>query len=157
MVRNELKSILPHVEGLAKCLDADIVLLRVFETDFGQVDYYGHSPEFYEAIRVNYKNQILAYLAEVQTEHLGNDVRVRFLAMEGPVTDTILATAEREEVDLIAMASHGRTGLSRVLYGSVAAEILRRVERPLLLIRSERREKGSRERVKKSLASTIVQ
>ncbi|MBU4426139.1 MAG: universal stress protein, partial [Proteobacteria bacterium] len=39
-------------------------------------------------------------------------------------------------VDLIAIASHGRSGLSRVFYGSVAAGILNRADRPLLLIRS---------------------
>jgi len=44
---------------------------------------------------------------------------------------------EREGADLIAMASHGRTGLARVFYGSVAAGILHKVDRPLLLIRSE--------------------
>jgi nucleotide-binding universal stress UspA family protein len=42
----------------------------------------------------------------------------------------------QEEADLIAMASHGRSGLSRVFYGSVAAGVLHRVDRPLLLIRS---------------------
>ena len=38
--------------------------------------------------------------------------------------------------DLIAMASHGRTGMSQVFYGSVAAGVLHRVDRPLLLVRA---------------------
>ena len=45
--------------------------------------------------------------------------------------------AERERVDLIAMASHGRTGLSRAVYGSVAAGVLHQVDRPMLLVRAE--------------------
>jgi nucleotide-binding universal stress UspA family protein len=44
--------------------------------------------------------------------------------------------AEDEKADLIAMASHGRTGFSRVFYGSVAAAILNQTEKPLLLIRA---------------------
>ena len=44
--------------------------------------------------------------------------------------------AQEHAVDLIAMASHGRGGLSRVFYGSVAAGILQRIDRPLLLIRA---------------------
>ena len=39
--------------------------------------------------------------------------------------------------DLIALASHGRTGLAQVFYGSVAAGVLQRVTRPLLLVRSQ--------------------
>ena len=48
----------------------------------------------------------------------------------------ITKIAEREGVDLIAMASHGWTGLSQVFYGSVTAGVLHRIDRPLLLIRS---------------------
>jgi nucleotide-binding universal stress UspA family protein len=54
----------------------------------------------------------------------------------GRVVETIIQTAEEEGVDLIALASHGRTGLPQVFYGSVAAGILHRIDRPLLLIRS---------------------
>jgi nucleotide-binding universal stress UspA family protein len=51
--------------------------------------------------------------------------------------EAIIDTAEREDADLIAIASHGRSGLSQVFYGSVAAGVLHRVERPLLVIRSQ--------------------
>lgn len=131
------ESILPYVEGLAKCLGADIILLRVFRTDFGQVDYFRHDPEFYEEIRAECKEEILAYLTGVQEECLGKGLRVLMIAEEDPVVDTILKVTKREGVDLIAMSSHGRTGLARVFYGSVAAGILHQVDRPLLIIRSE--------------------
>jgi nucleotide-binding universal stress UspA family protein len=137
------ESILPHVEGLARCLDAEVILLRVFTTDFGQVDDYGHPPEFYETIRANCKDEILAYLTGVQKERLGNDLRVRVLAEEGPVIDTILSIAASEGAELIAMSSHGRTGLVRMIYGSVADGILHRADRPLLLIRTEKGEASS--------------
>jgi nucleotide-binding universal stress UspA family protein len=54
----------------------------------------------------------------------------------GPTAKKILEMSEQEEADLIAMASHGRTGLARVFYGSVAAGVLHSADRPLLLIRS---------------------
>jgi nucleotide-binding universal stress UspA family protein len=54
------------------------------------------------------------------------------------VVDTIIQTAKEHAVDLVAMASHGRTGLERVFYGSVAAGVLQSVDRPLLLVRSRR-------------------
>ena len=55
----------------------------------------------------------------------------------GPVVEQIIKIADGEDVDLIAIASHGRTGLSRAFYGSVAAGVLHRIDRPLLLIRSD--------------------
>ncbi|MCB0130889.1 MAG: universal stress protein, partial [Caldilineaceae bacterium] len=47
-----------------------------------------------------------------------------------------LDVAERENADLVAMASHGRTGLARVFYGSVAAGLLHAADRPLLVVRA---------------------
>jgi nucleotide-binding universal stress UspA family protein len=40
-------------------------------------------------------------------------------------------------VDLIALASHGRTGVPRVFYGSVAAGLMNQTDRPLLIIRAQ--------------------
>ena len=55
----------------------------------------------------------------------------------GAVVEAIIAAAARHEVDLIALASHGHSGLAQVFYGSVAAGVLQRVDRPLLLVRSQ--------------------
>jgi nucleotide-binding universal stress UspA family protein len=52
------------------------------------------------------------------------------------VVEAICNAAIADDVDLVAMASHGRGGLGRVVYGSVAAGVLERLDRPLLLIRS---------------------
>ncbi|MCB0075487.1 MAG: universal stress protein, partial [Caldilineaceae bacterium] len=56
---------------------------------------------------------------------------------QGPIVRTILDVAERENADLIAMASHGRSGLARVFYGSVAAGVLQSADRPLLIVRAQ--------------------
>ena len=49
---------------------------------------------------------------------------------------TIFDTALAEDADLIAIATHGRSGLSQGFYGSVAAGVLNRADRPLLVTRS---------------------
>lgn len=59
---------------------------------------------------------------------------------QGPVVDTILTVAKNEKVDLIAMASHGYTGLARFLHGSVAAELLHRARTPLLILHTDEEE-----------------
>jgi nucleotide-binding universal stress UspA family protein len=52
------------------------------------------------------------------------------------VASTIIETARQESVDLVAMASHGKGGMQRTFYGSVAISVLNQIDRPLLLIRS---------------------
>jgi nucleotide-binding universal stress UspA family protein len=56
------------------------------------------------------------------------------------VTKVILDLARREQVDVIAMATHGRTGLSRILAGSVAGTVVRTGEIPVMLVRPTSRE-----------------
>jgi nucleotide-binding universal stress UspA family protein len=59
-----------------------------------------------------------------------------FVLNNGPVLATIIEVADQESVDLIAMASHVRSGLSHVFYGSAAIGVLHRVDRSLRIIRS---------------------
>lgn len=55
---------------------------------------------------------------------------------KGPVVQSIVKTAVREEIDLVTMASHGRSGWTRTFFGSVAAGVLQNIDRPILKIRS---------------------
>ena len=61
--------------------------------------------------------------------------RVRTIVEERPPADAILHIAEREEVDAIVMSTHGRSGLSRLVMGSVAESVLHATRRPLLLVK----------------------
>ena len=57
--------------------------------------------------------------------------------IEAPFADqAILAAAERFDVDVLAVGSHGRSGLSRALLGSVAEQVARRSPRPVLIVRA---------------------
>jgi nucleotide-binding universal stress UspA family protein len=55
----------------------------------------------------------------------------------GDPPEEILAAARDREVDLIAMATHGRTGLAQSVFGSVASSVLGSGTRPVLLVRPE--------------------
>ena len=55
--------------------------------------------------------------------------------IEGVPADEICTLAENENIDLIVMSSHGRTGLSRVLIGSVAEKVLRGAKCPVLIVK----------------------
>ena len=62
-------------------------------------------------------------------------LQARRMSVEGDPASAILDVASTENVDLIAMGTHGRSGISRWALGSVAERVLRATEVPLLLIR----------------------
>ena len=63
------------------------------------------------------------------------DVQYRHHYVKGMPIAEIVKFAEREEVDLIVMASHGRTGLARLLMGSIAEGVLRQAPCPVLVVK----------------------
>ena len=133
------EKILPHVEELAKRYQAKVILLQVVEykaittTEGAYITL--SDQEFDQA-----KNQAETYLEGIQGEFREKNIESRTLVIHDPVVEGIISIAAQEGVDLIALASHGRGGLSRVFYGSVAAGLLHRVDRPLLIIRSRKTE-----------------
>ena len=56
----------------------------------------------------------------------------------GNAADEILKTAEQIDADLIAMSTHGRSGISRIALGSVTENVLRSSKRPVLVVRANR-------------------
>ena len=130
------EAILPHVEDLAKRYGAKVVFMSVVEFEplviAPEPMYSGFDPQDLQQRVKELEN----YLADWQQEFRKNDIEAELIVSDGPIVQEIIKVAEQKAVDLIAMASHGRTGLARAFYGSVAAGILHRVDRPLLLIRS---------------------
>jgi nucleotide-binding universal stress UspA family protein len=75
------------------------------------------------------------YLASIAAELRARRVRVTATVRRGNPVAEILAGAREADADLIAMTTHGRSGLSRLLFGSVAAAVLSEAAVPVFLIR----------------------
>ena len=75
-------------------------------------------------------------LAEVSETIFGEVASPRLVVRIGKPADEILALAEEEKVDAIFIATHGRTGLSNVIFGSVAQRVVRRAQCPVLTVRA---------------------
>ena len=133
------EKILPHVEELASRYKAKVIFLQVVEyktitTPEGAFINLSDQ-EFDKA-----KKQAEKHLKGIQGVFREKNIESQTHVTYGPVVEGIINMAAKEGVDLIALASHGRSGLSRVFYGSVAAGLLHRVDRPLLIIRSRNSE-----------------
>jgi nucleotide-binding universal stress UspA family protein len=127
------EAILPFVLEIAGPLDIEVTLLRVVvPIPPSVVEGSRHVVvEDTEARRAEAER----YLDSLAAELRDRGVRVRTVVRRGdPVTE--IASAARElEVDLVAMTTHGRSGLGRLLFGSVAEAVLRSTDLPVLMMR----------------------
>ena len=77
-----------------------------------------------------------SYLEGVVGRLKAQKVKVQAEIVEGTAGDAIVEYAHHHGMDLIAMSTHGRSGLGRLVFGSVADQVLRQAGTPVLLIRS---------------------
>ncbi len=121
---------------LARCMGAEIVLLRVMITPV--YEFIATEPMM-TAVRVETREantqEVQSYLERVATTLGEKGARVRVQACEGPVADAILDYAESIHADLIAMSTHGRSGIARWVMGSVADKVVHAAPVPVLLVR----------------------
>jgi len=130
--------ILSHVIELAKKFSAKVILLEAVEQKLvytGDLEISAMTRKADEELAKQTKIAE-SYIKGVKEKLEKHAIKVTTRIMQGPPVEAIIAMAKQENADLIAMASHGRSGLARVFYGSVAAGILHQVDRPLLIIRS---------------------
>ena len=78
-------------------------------------------------------------IAEVARNRLGRKVKHEVIVKTGKPAESIIQAAEDLDVDLIVMATHGRSGVARLFLGSVAEHVVRGAQRPVLSVRPRER------------------
>ncbi|MCU0254510.1 MAG: universal stress protein [Acidobacteria bacterium] len=91
-----------------------------------------------EATLRRYKEQSEAMIGAIVETLKPTGLEVEGLVAEGDPADAIVAVSEREEADLIVIATHGRTGWRRLVFGSVAEKVIRHATCPVLTIHEPR-------------------
>lgn len=87
-----------------------------------------------EELQTDRDKAVADQLAE-EIAHLGGHVATSTVVAEGDAASQLVALAVEHDVDLIAISSHGRTGIQRLLLGSVAEKVARRAGCPVLIVR----------------------
>jgi nucleotide-binding universal stress UspA family protein len=122
-------------QKLAKYFGAELILFQVVPF----MPIYG-SPELVTPLIIDEKQKEAAeqYLAILCEELRKKDFKVTATVKTGQqVAVEIIDFAKEHGVDLIVMSTHGRSGISRWVLGSVALKVLTRAETPILLLRSK--------------------
>ncbi len=129
-------SILPYVEDMARALGASLVLINTLIP----LDIYPAaemSPVQVGSVLDDLMAQARSFLAEVAKEVEARGVKARSVVTVGFPVDEVIRVAQEVGAGLLAVATHGRSGVNRWIMGSVADGIVRRSTLPCLMVRPE--------------------
>jgi len=122
-------AILPQVRRILFYKDAEIILVRGV---YVPANAEAEAVELPDILRA----QAAKYLDGVAQTLSSQGARVRTVARVGDAAEVVLDVAAEEKASLIAMSTHGRSGIARWAFGSVAEKVLRSSRVPVLAVRS---------------------
>ncbi len=126
------EAVLPHAEALAKSEGAEIILLSVPATP--SLEFLARNPSLANKVIEETEAETVAYL-KLETAKLTKDgIKVTSIMREGLIPEMILKVADELHADMIAMSTHGRSGVQRWLMGSVADRVVHHAHIPVMLI-----------------------
>ncbi|SFR44034.1 universal stress protein [Halogeometricum limi] len=123
-----------HALELARRYEAEVHVLFVVDVRMGgQGNWAVDADNVFEAIR-EHGESVVEGVAEKVREA---DVPVTTTVVTGTPATEICDYADEERCDLVVMGTHGRSGLSRYLLGSVAERVVRQSDAPVMTVRAE--------------------
>jgi nucleotide-binding universal stress UspA family protein len=130
------EAVVPHSVAIARSMSAEVTLLRIVDAVSGEWSERGAlGPSQLEAASRNaFAEQARQYLERVAAPIRESGVTVNVLVRQGTAARQIVAAAKDIDADAIAMATHSRRGLNRIVFGSVAEEVVHTTSVPVLLV-----------------------
>lgn len=125
----------PYAELLAQKLGAELILVHVLQAALVTSDH-GASALYSPQVLAEEK-EVTLYLNSIRGQLRGLNVTTHIAVLSGrSVSEAIVDLSRQESVDMIVMSSHGRSGLNRWLYGSVASRVVEQASCPVFLVRA---------------------
>ena len=134
--------VLPHVQAITSgCKIATVVFVRVIDPAklsaiLPAQGELGYQEKNRQELQLQRRKTAEDYLKKIVEETAIENAQTHYEVLEGKVTETLADWAEKNSVDLVIIASHGRSGISRWMMGSVAGRILHSVCAPVFMIRA---------------------
>jgi nucleotide-binding universal stress UspA family protein len=130
--------VIPHVIDIAASMRSQITLLRIVDaaaSDWSERGAVGkaHLETTAGTLMTTHARE---YLDRVAAQIRQRSIEVHTLIEEGAPARRIIATARDIDADAIAMATHSRRGLNRIMFGSVAETVLHEASVPVILVRA---------------------
>jgi nucleotide-binding universal stress UspA family protein len=130
---------LPHAAAIARAFESELILLSVVEpiTILPEPGVVGPVLSVSVDMEAEAKSA-KAYLSKQAEKLRQQGIKVRTAVVEGTPSGQVCQYVQEKGIDLIVMTTHGRSGISKFVYGSVAEHILHNAKIPVLLVRANR-------------------
>jgi len=125
---------IPVAARIARASRGSVILVRVVSTAIEFWPYMAPQPTFTQMANTTALTGAEQYLSVV-SKTIQDDIPTETVALFGPPAPTILAAAHSHQADLIVLCSHGYTGMTRWMLGSVAEKVARHAAVPVLVLR----------------------
>ncbi len=132
------EGVLPFVEGLAGQLHAELLLVEVVAVEseaWAKAQEPPHPISGQSEWEARGIQTATGYLTGIATALQARKIDATWEVVEGVAATEIVNFAHVHAIDLIAMSTHGRSGLSRMVFGSVADHVMREAGIPVLMVR----------------------
>jgi nucleotide-binding universal stress UspA family protein len=138
--------VFPHLEKIIKGGGVEeIVLIQVVEpvsipggawTDGGYVITEVDAEKTRKNLDERNEAEAAAYLAGIAKRFQTKKIKVQTVVLKGRVADELVDYVKESDAELTLIASHGRSGIGRWIFGSVTERLLRSVSMPILMVRA---------------------
>ena len=128
-----------HATAIARWTGAELLVLHVVEKFMDHSLLYSDVWPFQKPVKQYYQDleeRTAKRLKDQVSQLVGPDITFRVIVSTGTPSPEIVATAGREDVDLIVIATHGRGGLRGALIGSTTDRVIHKASCPVLVMRS---------------------
>lgn len=133
----EAECVIPHVEAIAKTGAKEIELISVVEpVEIPTRGRIALSEDDIKRMTSDAKQDIKKYLVQVVARLARAGIKAHPVIVMGKPAESLIDYIGNNDVDLVIMATHGRSGITRLFWGSVAEKVLRSIETPVLLVKN---------------------
>jgi len=128
---------LPYAETFAQTFGGELILVWVLQQPMVMpVDHGGVAVVPLEAMMEQAEKSANEYLGQLEEKYRQKNISTRVAVLKSQtVAEAIIDLATQEKVDVIVKTTHGRSGLSRWLFGNVALKVLQGAPCPVFLVR----------------------
>lgn len=134
---NEAECVIPHVETLAKTGPAEIEIISIVQpVEIPSKGRIAISEDDLKNITDDIKAESHKYLDQIAARLQRSGIKVHPIILTGKPAESLIEYIENNDIDLVIMATHGRSGITRLFWGSIAEKVLRSVDVPVLLVKN---------------------
>jgi nucleotide-binding universal stress UspA family protein len=133
------KNALNYAVSIAKQFHSELILGYVVESPIYPAEFgFGQVALPTAELEMEFRERGKKELEKLVRSHIKGQVNARTVVAEGPAATEILAIANKEQVDLVIIATHGHTGVEHLLFGSTTEKVVRKAPCPVLVVRAKK-------------------